>query len=274
MHPSFRLSGTRLTRLLGALALAASVRAETRFDVLVQGAMDSELQPLLAALTHKREVNLGAWTFWTGHIAGKSVVVSRTEQGPVNAVAATVLGIRHFRPRAVINQGTAGAHSRKLKLFDIVVGEWTTDYSALFTDHADAGKGTRLDRWHPKVHQLRLDNKNITDFPRFGGDKALVDLAMAEPNPRGKVWRGNIGSAFQFHREIDTIAWFHKTFGTDSEDMESAYSAGAAMGLQTPFLAVRIISDVEWEHPQFEKIAGEYCAEFVANMVKKMPKPR
>jgi adenosylhomocysteine nucleosidase len=258
-------------KLALAFWLAAAAYGETRFDVLVQGAMDSELQPILRALEHRREVSLHSWTFWTGHIGRKSVVVSRTEQGPINAVAATVLGIRQFQPRVVINQGTAGAHNRKLRLFDIVVGEWTTDYSAIKTDHADAGKGTRLERWRPKTHPLRLDNKNVTSFPRFPGEPELVELAMRGTHPRGKVWRGTIGSAFQFHREIDLIDWFHKTFGTDSEDMESAYAAGAAVGMKVPFLAVRIISDVEWEHPQFEKIAGEYCAEFVTQLIRKIP---
>ena len=48
-------------------------------DLLIQGAVDSELAPLLAALRDKKEVHVAAWTFWTGQIGSKSVVISRTE---------------------------------------------------------------------------------------------------------------------------------------------------------------------------------------------------
>src|SRR5437879_6059951 len=82
-------------------------------DVLVQAAIEPELKPLLAALEDAHEVRIGSWTFWTGRISGKggvkSVVVSRTEMGPINAAAATALGIQTFQPGVIINQGTAGA---------------------------------------------------------------------------------------------------------------------------------------------------------------------
>lgn len=62
-------------------------------DIVVKGALDGELQPLLAALEDKRGIQLAAWTFWRGQIASWSVVISRTEWGPVTAVVATILGI-------------------------------------------------------------------------------------------------------------------------------------------------------------------------------------
>src|SRR5512137_2469344 len=89
-------------------------------DIVVQGAVDTELQPLLAALEGKEPIQIAAWTFWRGRIGGRTVVVSRTEVGPVNAATATTLAIQNFRPRLIINQGTAGAAVADLKLFDIV----------------------------------------------------------------------------------------------------------------------------------------------------------
>ena len=78
-------------RILCALLLlgVSATAATKKFDLLVQGAADSELQPLLKALEHKRQINLGAWSFWTGNIGKKSVVVSRTEMGPLNATLST-----------------------------------------------------------------------------------------------------------------------------------------------------------------------------------------
>ena len=44
--------------------------------LLIQGAVDRELQPLLAALRDKQQIHVAAWTFWTGNLAGKPVVIS------------------------------------------------------------------------------------------------------------------------------------------------------------------------------------------------------
>ena len=77
-----------------------------------------------------------------------------------------------------------------------------------------------------------------------------------------------IGSAFEFNREIDRLVWANKTYGAVSEDMESAFAAGAAVGFGVRFVAVRIISDSEFHSPEFQQIAGEYCAAFVVEVVK------
>ncbi|MDX2153339.1 MAG: 5'-methylthioadenosine/S-adenosylhomocysteine nucleosidase [Bryobacteraceae bacterium] len=258
-----------MTRRAAVFVLLAGAAYARDYDVLVQGALDVELQPLVQALEGRREVQIHAWTFWTGRIAGRRVAISRTEVGPYNAAAATALGIERFRPRVVINQGTAGGHNRKLKLWDIVVGEKTVDFSAHRAPHAGEGEGQKPERWTPAPYKLRLDGRTQTEFPGFPGDRQLVESFMQLPYARGKVYRGVIGTAFQFNKELDRIAWLHKTYGTDTEDMESAASAAVATGMGVPFVAVRIVSNTEWESPTFERIAGQYCAEFVLEWLRR-----
>jgi adenosylhomocysteine nucleosidase len=256
---------------LGTCAAAAIALADEPADLLVQGAVDSELQPLLAALEGRRLTQISAWTFWEGRIGSRRVVVSRTEVGPINAVAATVLGIQRYKPSLIVNQGTAGAHNPMLHLWDIVIGERTVDYGAYTSEHANAGSGVQPARWKPDPHRLRLDGKELTPFPAFPGDVRAIETAAAMKNPRGRIFRGTIGSAPQYNRELDMIAAIRARYGTDSEDMESAFAHGAATGLRTRFLAIRMISDSEYNHPTFERIAGQYCAEFVAVLVRALP---
>lgn len=251
--------------------LCAPASAAKRYDVMVQGALDVELQPLLSALEGRKIVQLNAWTFWTGRIGSKTVVVSRTEVGPLNAAAVTAIGIRYFQPRILINQGTAGGHNRILKLWDIVVGERTIDFSGVRQTHGDEGSGVRLERWQPMYNRLRIDGRSQVVFESFPGDESLVKAALRIPYTRGKVIAGNIGSAFHYSRELDFIDWVRRTYKTDSEDMESAFAAGVATAMHVPFVAVRIISNTEWGHPTFERIAGEYCAEFVVKMIRALP---
>lgn len=240
-------------------------------DVVVQGAVDSELGPLLAALQDREVVQLAAWTFWRGTLHGRRVVVSRTEVGPINAAAATTLAIEHFRPRLIINQGTAGAAVPDLDIFDIVVGESTVDYGAFRSPHVDAGGGVDQERWTPMAHRLRLDGRERIEFAAFPGDPAVLQRALATPYGRGRVLQGVIGSAFQFNREVDRLVWINKTYGAVSEDMESAFAAGVAAGFGTRFLAIRIISDSDFRATEFHRIAGEHCAAFVVDVLGRLP---
>ena len=256
---------------LGGCAGLAMAATRDPVEVLVQGAIDLELQPLLTALEGRRLTQIAAWTFWEGRIGGKRVVVSRTEMGPINAVAATVLGIERYHPLLILNQGTAGAHNPDLRLWDIVIGERTVDYGAHTSEHGDAGSGVHPNRWKPDPHRLRLDGTTLTAFPTFNGDARAIEVAAGMKNPHGRVFRGTIGSAYEYNRELDMIASIRAAYGTDSEDMESAFAHGAAVGLRTPFTAIRIISDSEYNHPTFERIAGQYCAEFVVELIRRLP---
>jgi adenosylhomocysteine nucleosidase len=253
-------------RWLLAILLAAPACAA---DLLIQGAVDWELQPLLAALQNRREVKVAAWTFWTGRIGGHGVVISRTDVGPINAAAATALGIHEFHPSVVINQGTAGAHNPDLNVYDIVVGDKTVDYGAFTSGPAGRGQGSDSGRWSAMPHRMRIGDSEFATYAAFPGDPAWVVRAEAQPYAHGRVVKGVIGSAYQYNREIDRILWLRRTYGSDTEDMESAYAAGVAVAMKTPFVAIRIVSDSEFSHPQLERRAGEYVAAFVAELVAK-----
>ncbi len=252
-------------------APAPSPQSSDAADLVVQGAVDSELQPLLAALEGRETIQIAAWTFWRGRMGGKRVVVSRTEVGPINAAAATTLAIVNFRPKLIINQGTAGATDPDLKVFDIVVGSATVDYGAFRSAHAEAGGGVDLARWAPMPHRLRLDGKDRIEFKSFAGDATVLEAALAAANPRGRVIKGIIGSAYEFNREVDRLTWIRKTYGAVSEDMESAYAAGVAAGFGTRFAAIRIISDSDFRDAVFQPVAGEHCAAFVVTVIKALP---
>src|SRR5437879_13790006 len=62
-------------------------------DLLIQGALEQEVATLRNALDAPLMETIGAWTFWTGSIGKIKVVVSRTDEGTVNAAGATALGI-------------------------------------------------------------------------------------------------------------------------------------------------------------------------------------
>jgi adenosylhomocysteine nucleosidase len=106
------------------------------------------------------------------------------------------------------------------------------------------------------------------DCVRLRPSARAKEAEIASPNPHGRVVKGIIGSAFEFNREVDRLSWIRKTDGVSSEDMESAFAAGTAAGFNTPFLAIRVISDSEFHAPDFQVIAGEYGAAFVVDLIR------
>ena len=76
-------------------------------------------------------------------------MVSRTGIGELNAACATALGIREFHPRAVLNQGIAGAHREDLRVGDLVVGERVAYLNAWDTPARGAGEGSDPFSWAP-----------------------------------------------------------------------------------------------------------------------------
>jgi len=100
----------------------------------------------------------------------------------------------------------------------------------------------------------------------------MMKTALATKYMHGRVLQGVISSAFEFNREIDRLLWVRKTFGASSEDMESAFAAGAAVGFKTRFLAIRVISDSEFYAPQVHGTAGKFCAAFGTVFINRIPR--
>lgn len=58
-----------------------------------------------------------------------------------NSAAATAVAIEKYKPIAIINQGTSGGHNPELNVFDIVLGERTTNIGSLKTTHMEDEQG-------------------------------------------------------------------------------------------------------------------------------------
>src|SRR6187399_1140164 len=100
--------------LLFVCAAASAQTARGPAPIVVQGAMVSETDRLVAGLDHPVLETIGTWSFWRGTLDGYPVIVSLTNKGAANAAAATMLAVERFHPVAIINQGTAGGHDPAL----------------------------------------------------------------------------------------------------------------------------------------------------------------
>jgi adenosylhomocysteine nucleosidase len=119
----------RIAALIVSLASCAREHTPVR-PLIVQGAMQIEIEKLATSLEQAAIERVGDWTFWRGTVGGYPVIVSKTLKGMSNAAAATTIAVQKYQPVAIINQGTAGGHDPDLHLYDIVIGSRSVNLGA------------------------------------------------------------------------------------------------------------------------------------------------
>ncbi|MFQ2907596.1 5'-methylthioadenosine/S-adenosylhomocysteine nucleosidase [Aeromonas allosaccharophila] len=239
--------------------------------ILIQGAMDVEVDTLVAALQEKQALTIGAWTFWQGTLAGYPVVISRTEVGLANAAAATTLAIERFKPRLIINQGTSGGHDPALHRGDIVIATKSFNMGAYRSDFTPADQGIDPRKWHNFEVTMRLrENGKLVEHSSFAGDPELVSraLGMADRYQHGRVVAGIIGTADEWNRQVARINWLHQTYNTAAEEMETSSAALVAEAYKVPFVGVRVLSNTDLHGEEFDPQTAIHCQQFVIDYTK------
>ena len=237
--------------------------------ILIQGAENSEINYFLQKLNNKKETEIATFKFWTGEIDNYPVVISRTKVGEKNSALATSIAITKFNPSCIINQGTAGSHSRELHRGDIVVGEDYFNLNTFMIEPRKFGEGSHVNGWKLKKY-ISDDDEEISNK----ADKNIIKMLKNSPAKyeKGKVVFGTIGSGDIWNREIDRIDYLHNNYGTLCEEMETAGSYNTANSFGVPVIGIRIISNNEILGEEYKPEVSTDCQEFVENVVRKIIK--
>ncbi|MDQ3043614.1 MAG: 5'-methylthioadenosine/S-adenosylhomocysteine nucleosidase [Chloroflexota bacterium] len=218
-------------------------------------AMDAELRHLLERFPvtprqdgdqHTHELTIG----------DTPVVACRSGMGMVSAAAATARLILQYQPRAILNFGCAGAHTREIAPGDVVIGSSYVNHGAVHIlpngEEHYAGFAYEVGREAMTPKELPA-NADLLDFAhRMAADWSPEswppDLGWPSEIPyrRPRVHTGPVASAdiwTQAHARLDLL---HARHGTLCEDMEAAAIAQVCAPHRTPFLAVKDISNNEF----------------------------
>ncbi|WP_031556644.1 5'-methylthioadenosine/adenosylhomocysteine nucleosidase [Lachnospira multipara] len=216
------------------------------------GAMDEEVEQIIAAMDIEREEAKASMNFRAGKLNGKDVVVVRSGIGKCNAAACTQILVDDFKADYIINTGIAGSLRPEIDIADIVISD-----DVLHHDVDVTGFGYELGQV-PRMDTLA-----------FKADERLVKLAkeaIAKVLPEIKGHVGRIVSGDQFISDRDTKDRIESTFKGYCTEMEGASIAHVSHINNVPFVILRAISDkaddsATMDYPEFEKQA-------IANSVK------
>lgn len=215
--------------------------------------MDEELAILREHLMNAKAENEAGVPFFSGTLCGVNVVLAQCGIGKVNAALATTLLLVRFKPRAVLNTGTAGGLHASFEVGDIVLGKEVCHHDVDATTFGYA------------YGQVPREPK------RFQGDPALLSAALraARELPGANVHTGLIASGDVFLDDVSNRDLVRSRFpDVFAAEMEGAAIAQVCAHFEVPSLIIRAVSDLAGEgakstHEDFLRHAADNSAKLV-----------
>ena len=235
----------RLALLLLLLVAAVRLAANEPGPVLVLGALEVEVRPVVAALADPEPVDVLGLRCVGGRLAGRRAVAAVTGVGKVNAAMTTALLVERFSPAAVIFTGIAGALDSGLQPGDVVVGETLVQHDLV--RHTEQGvvlrevRNPRDGTDNPIALEPSPPLLALARQAAGGPGLALVEAA-GQPRPPRLAF-GTIATGDSFVGSRAKKEELRERTGAFAVEMEGAAVAQVCYQHGVPFLVVRGLSD-------------------------------
>lgn len=301
-------TGRLLAMALASVSLYGSAAVPSAPDetprIAVVSAYAPELSILKDGLADSNVSSINGVDFSAGKLEGHDVVLFLSGISVVNAAMTTQLALDHFNVEQIVFSGIAGGVDPALRIGDVVIADrWGQYLESLFARKTERG-------WRrPEFFEYPYDNFGMM-FPRsvavqragadapetrfwFPVDDSLLaharqaasgvalDRCTAEDTCLERAPEilvggpGVSGGAFVDNAAFRDYAF--KTFGARVLDMESAAVAHVAYANDTPFIAIRSLSDLagggEGENQAhiFYSLAADNAAKVVKALLRTIP---
>lgn len=216
----------------------------------IMGAMQQEVETLVASMEDKTVSARTGTTFYEGTLAGTPVVVVQCGIGKVNAAICAQILCDCFGVTHLVNTGIAGSLNADLDIGDLLVSK-----DAMYHDFDCCKFGYPIGK---------VPGMDVVAFP---ADDTLIALAYAageEINP-GHTMVGRVASGDQFVADKAKKERIIANTGAFCTEMEGAAIAQTAYRNGIPFVILRAISDkaddsAQMDYPSFERLAAHRCA--------------
>ena len=232
------------------------------------GAMQSEVEILLANTTDKEIKNIAGTDYCKGKLCGKDVVIAMCGIGKVCAAICVQVMIDIYKTDHIINTGVAGGLHHDLEVGDFVIADTLVQYDFDLTAFGYA-------RGYLPCEELLTQKLDKSTPTVFVSDVDIVSSFMRAQKKLGKgkaiVGRIVSGDAFvcdgQIKRELI------ERFDASAVEMEGAAIAQAASLSGIPFAVIRAISDLADKEAsvsfsEFEIAAAKLSSEILMKMLE------
>ena len=224
------------------------------------GAMQEEVETLLALMENKKELRKAGSVFYEGILEGLPAVIVQCGVGKVNAAMCAQVLCGLFDVTHIVNTGIAGSLCADLDIGDLVVSR-----DAMYHD---------VDAVHFGYPFGKVPGMDTTEFP---ADEVLINYAFAAAesvNP-GHTKIGRVASGDQFVAEKEVKERIITNTQGICTEMEGAAIAQTAYRNSIPYVILRAISDkaddsAQMDYPTFERIAAHRCAEVTRSLARQL----
>lgn len=226
----------------------------------IMGAMEEEIEPLLAHFDSVNVVEFANNKYYEVTYNGLDIVIAYSKIGKVFASLTATTMIEKFGCDTLLFSGVAGGINPELNIGDLIIAN--------------------------KLCQHDLD---ITAFGHPNGyvpgggvfvetTKKLNDIAKKIASKNGmKVIEGIIATGDQFVHSSERKDFIQSTFNADALEMEGASVAVVCDALNIPFFILRAISDTAdmdagFDFDEFLKSSAKNSADYLIKIVDELLK--
>ena len=226
----------------------------------IMGAMQEEIEPLLA---HFKDVNVVEYAnnkFYEVSYNGLEIVIAYSKIGKVFASLTASTMIEKFECDTLLFSGVAGGINPKLQIGDLIIADKLCQHDLDITAFG-----------HP--HGFVPGGKVFVETT-----KELRDVAIKVANENNlKVIEGTIATGDQFVHSTERKQFIENTFNADALEMEGASVAVVCDALNVPFFILRAISDTAdmdagFDFDEFLKSSAKNSADYLIKIVKELKK--
>ena len=228
-----------------------------KVDIGIIGAMASEVDGLVAALSEHESETVGGILYHTGMLEGKRVAIARCGVGKVFAAICAEAMIIKYSPSLVINTGVGGALAAGLKTTDIVIADKLCQHDM---DTSPLGDPKGLVSGINKIY--------------FDTDERAVGILKSSAERLGlNAYVGTVASGDKFVADKSDKDRIVSQFRAMACEMEGAAVAHVAFVNETRFAVIRAISDsadgdATMDYPTFMPIAAKASSMLTRELIR------
>ena len=229
-----------------------------KVDIGIIGAMEPEVEAIIAALADKNCEEVSGIKLYTGILEGRTVAIAKCGIGKVFAAICAQTMILKYSPSLLVNTGVGGALASGLKTGDIVIADSLCQHDM---DTSAIGDPKGL-----------VSGINVI---YFDADKRAGEILLAAANELGlSATLGRVATGDKFIASKEEKDRIVAEFSASACEMEGCAIAQVAFVNEIPFAVVRAISDsadgeATMDYPTFLPIAAKNSQALTTALVKK-----